>query len=138
MPIDIEIDAERRRINTRATGMLTVDDLLSYYQRLHDHPDYRIGLSELWDASGISGTQLTSDDLREFSSVTEPFTRQGAPVRVAILVSDDLGFGLARMYELLQTDSINRLKIVRSHEAAEAWLASGDEVAAGDPSTAPG
>lgn len=138
MPIDIEIDAKRQRIDTRATGVVTVQDLLSYYQRLHDHPDFNLGMSELWDASAITDTRLSSDDLREFSSVTEPYTRQGASARVAILVPDDLGFGLARMYELLQADSINRLKIVRSREAAEAWLADTDEPAAEPHAPPPG
>ena len=40
-------------------------------------------------------------------------------MKVAIVAPGDLEFGLSRMYEILQVNSINVLKVFRERERAE-------------------
>lgn len=126
MPIDITIDTDRRRIHTRAHGCLTWADLCDYYEAIHAHPDYAPDLPELWDALDVTDTQISAEQMRTFSHTTELHEALGETAPVAVLVPDDLAFGLARMYQMLQSNGPHRLRVVRCREEAEAWL---DEVA---------
>ncbi len=43
-------------------------------------------------------------------------------MKVAVVAPADLPFGLSRMYEMLQSQSMNVLKVFRERAAAEAWI----------------
>jgi hypothetical protein len=122
MPIRTMIDKGSNLIRTTASGRVTGRDLVDYYHRLRAHPDFRGSLNEIFDATQVDTIDLTADDVRRLSSVTEEFTRRGVPVKVAIIAPGDLEFGMSRMYEMLQSQSINVLKVFRERAAAEAWI----------------
>ena len=65
---------------------------------------------------------MTADDVRRLSAFTEQYTSLGVPVKVAIVAPGDLEFGLSRMYEMLQVNSINLLKVFRERALAERWI----------------
>ena len=129
MPFRIHIDPFLRQIHTTAYGCFTGDDLREYYRTLRSHPDFRPDMDECFDLSEATEYHVSADDLRAFSLTTAPYTSQGVGVRVALLAPSDLAFGMARMYELLQTTTTNQLRVVRTRAEADAWLA-GDASAA--------
>ncbi len=122
MPIRITVDKQNALIHTHATGHVTGADLIDYYQRLRAHPDFRSNLNEIFDATEVEQIDLTADDVRKLSAFTEEYTSLGVPVRVAIVASGDLEFGMSRMYEMLQVRSINLLKVFRERSQAERWI----------------
>ena len=122
MPFSIEIDAVKRRILTCCTGHITGDDLFEYYEKLRKTPGFSPRMDELFDLSDVGSIDLTSADIVSFSRHTQPSTRQGETVRVAVVAPTDLAFGLSRMYELLQSDSVNDLQVFRDQALAVAWL----------------
>ena len=73
------------------------------------------------DKVRIDGRGVT--DIRRLSAVTEEYTSLGVPVKVAIVAPGDLEFGMSRMYELLQSRSINTLRVFRERSLAERWIA---------------
>jgi hypothetical protein len=122
MPIRTIIERDAGLIRTSASGRITGPDLVEYYHRLRAHPDFRGSLNEIFDATQVEAIDLTADDVRRLSSVTEEFTRRGVPVKVAIVAPGDLEFGMSRMYEMLQVQSVNELKVFRERSAAENWI----------------
>lgn len=122
MPIRLVIDKAAGLIRTTATGRVAGDDLLGYYRALRAHPDFRSNLNEIFDASDVEAVDVTADDVRRLSATTEEFTRRGVPVRVAIVARGDLAFGLSRMYEMLQVQSLNTVRVFRDRASAEAWI----------------
>ncbi len=122
MPIRFEVDTTRRRIHTRAEGVVEGADLIAYFQALRAHPDYRGDMDELFDLSGATEIRVSGADVRRFSASTEPVTSRGTPIRVAVVAPGDLEYGLSRMYELLQIESLSTIQIFRKREEAEAWL----------------
>jgi len=44
--------------------------------------------------------------------------------RMALIVSDDYGFGTARMYETLSSDLPQELRVFRDYKEGEDWLLS--------------
>ncbi|HET6472896.1 MAG TPA: hypothetical protein VFG38_13705 [Pseudomonadales bacterium] len=122
MPIRMIIDKTTSLIRTTASGRVTGDDLVAYYHRLRSHPDFRSDLSEIFDLTDVTEADVGADDVRRLSSVTEEFTRRGVTVKVAIVAPRDLEFGLSRMYEMLQSQSKNDVRVFRDRAEAEAWI----------------
>jgi uncharacterized protein YcaQ len=121
------IERDTGLIRTTATGRVTGQDLVEYYRRLRAHPDFRSNLNEIFDAGQVEAVDVTAEDVRRLSGITEEFTKHGVPVRVAIIAPGDVEFGMSRMYEMLQVQSINVLKVFRDRKTAEEWLFDEDQ-----------
>ena len=122
MPIRTIIDKQNGLIQTAASGRVSGPELVDYYRRLRTHPDFKRNLNEIFDASQVEAIDVTADDVRRLSAMTEEYTRLGVPVKVAIVAPGDLEFGMSRMYEMLQIQSINTLKVFHERSAAERWI----------------
>ena len=122
MPIRMIIDRAAGLIRTTASGRVSGDDLVTYYHRLRAHPDFRSTLNEIFDLSEVTDAAVDAGDVRRLSEVTEEFTRRGVTVRIAIVAPRDLEFGLARMYEMLQSQSLNDVRVFRTRADAESWI----------------
>jgi len=127
MPIRMVIERDIGLIRTTASGRVTGHDLVEYYRHLRAHPDFRSNLNEIFDAAQVDTVDVTAEDVRALSSITEEFTKRGVPVRVAIVAPGDLEFGMSRMYEMLQVQSINVLKVFRDRKTAEDWILANDQ-----------
>jgi hypothetical protein len=125
MPLAYEIDRSRRIVFVRAFGILTPEDFFAYQ-------------NEVW-----SGTELKDyDECVDMSEVTRVIDATGRnmdalatlavkaddplhPSKLAIIATNDLHFGLARMYETyrgMQPDNSRLLGIFRSRDEALRWL----------------
>src|SRR5262245_11624925 len=111
MPIRMIIDRTAGLIRTTASGRVTGDELVTYYHRFRSHPDFRSNLNEIFDLSDVTDAAVDAEDVRRLSGVTEEFTARGVMVRVAIVAPRDLEFGLSRMYEMLQSNSLNDVRV---------------------------
>ena len=126
MPIRMIIDKTSGLIRTTATGRVTGEELVAYYHRLRSHPDFRSNLNEIFDLTEVTAADVVAADVRRLSGVTEEFTRRGVTVKVAIIAPRDLEFGLARMYEMLQNQSKNDVRVFRDRADAEGWIFARD------------
>lgn len=124
MPFTIQIDAASKRIESHFFGHVRASTLHEYYHALRNQPDCHDAVSELVDFSAVTTLDVSSDELRQFSKMTAKNTARGRCIRVAIVAPADLSFGLCRMYEMLQHQSVNSLRVARTREDAEAWLES--------------
>ena len=132
MSVEITIDAGRRRIRSRLSGRLSRETLQRYYEALYSHPLFQPDMAEIFDVSEVTELDLTADEIRDFSATTASNPSQGRGMRVAIVAPTDLTFGLARLYELSQSDTTNRICVVRTRGEAEAWLEAPADGAAAD------
>jgi len=74
----------------------------------------------LWDVRNVRETPETTDELREAAALV---TRLRG--RVAIVVSTDLYFGLARMFQVFAENSGIDYQIFREIDEARDWLVKG-------------
>ena len=91
-------------------------------------------LAEHLDAGPLPADAPSLWDLREldFPSLDRRFTERMVEVRadeprrrgarIALLVADDLGFGMMRMYVLLSDPLGQEMAVFRDEAAAERWL----------------
>ncbi|MEP6848248.1 MAG: hypothetical protein ABI999_05280 [Acidobacteriota bacterium] len=128
MPISFQIDAAAKRIYTVATGVITYDDLRTHMNA--DVPAEVAVFPEIIDCSNAT-TDLMADQVRRLAAERERIanSRSGAGP-VAVVATDDLFFGMLRMFDML-TSRVRPLQVFRNMTDAERWL---DSIAAGiDP-----
>jgi hypothetical protein len=120
-----KIDKERRLVSSSGTGVLTKADILGHMDRLSNDPDFDPDFSQLIDFTEITGLEIGPEDVRQFAQriIFSPRSRR------AILVKDDLQFGLARMFEIHRDlNGETGIRVFRSLEEAQDWIMARDAV----------
>lgn len=122
MPASYKIDKGRRLVISTGEGRLTIDDILNHMDRISHDPDFDPEFSLLIDFTNVSAVDFGPEEVREFAKRTI-YSRHA---RRAILVKDDLQFGLARMFEIhRELNGEPGIRVCRSLEEAMEWILLG-------------
>ena len=98
MPIQYVIDGIHQRVLTHADGLVTFQDLSEHLDA--EERDRGLGLHELFDARGAT-TNVTADQVRMLVQRAADTLRRIPLGPTAIVATDDVAFGMARMYAIL-------------------------------------
>jgi hypothetical protein len=119
MDASYDFDSKRRVVIVTIRGKLTDQGLLEGYDRLTNDPRFDRNASQLVDLRAASGAEVTERGVRALVERPPEFA---ATSRRAIVVPSDLGFGMARMYELLRGGDAGEVRVFRDIDAAKEWL----------------
>lgn len=122
MPISYRIDVERGLVLTTASGTLTDDDILQLKDRLVRDPDFTPGMKELSDIRNIDALDVTPAGIRAMVQQDGKDSERITFQRLALVLSDDVAFGMARMYQTLTGSRMANVGVFRDIEQAKAWL----------------
>ena len=89
-------------------------------------PNYAFDRPELYDMRETVRTVVTSKGIRGAAALDLDLFADAPQIKVAILTSEGLEFGLARMFEGYIARREHLAKVVTTIEAAEAWLGDAD------------
>ena len=121
MPIKLSIDHARRTANASAIGPIALADIREHLdgERVRGGLPYR----EFIDATRAQA-DISAEDTRAIVEVLRRLGRKGALGPTAVLVSDDLTYGMMRMLQALLGD-VAEVRPFRAGQEAEAreWLA---------------
>jgi hypothetical protein len=118
MPITCSIDHDRRYMAVIASGPISWNEVRSHL--LVERLEGGLSYLELIDARAATPT-WSSDQAREIVELLTTCGRKSALGPTAVVVSNDLAFGMLRMLEILIGD-ICVVKPFRDYEAAKKWL----------------
>ena len=125
MPCFYKIDKDRRIVLSSASDVLRVEDILGHQERLLNDPDFDPSYAQLLDFTQCTKFELTPDDVRLAAkkSIFSPHSRR------ALVVNNDVQYGLARMFEI-HRDLAGEVGIgvFRSIDDALGWVLSMDSV----------
>jgi hypothetical protein len=119
MPIRYSTDPVNRRLVTRADGVVTfaeIDAHLDIEQRNRD-----LDRPELIDARGAT-TDLTTQQVRQLVQPAANMLRLVELGATAIVTTDDVLYGMARMYSILAEGVGATSQVFRDVESATRWL----------------
>jgi hypothetical protein len=122
MPISYQLDLTRNLILTAASGVLTDDDVLTLKRQLATDPAVRAGMSELSDVRGVTDLQVTTQGVRRMVWHDARLEPNAPAPRIAIVATQDVIFGMARMYQQLASDARPEVGIFRDYNEALQWL----------------
>jgi hypothetical protein len=119
MPTFYKIDKERRLVLTTGSGVFSLADAISHQQKLSKDPDFDPCFSQIADFTHVNRFELSGDDVRQFA-------QKGifsAHSRRALIVPNELAFGLGRMYEILRgLEGEKGIRVFRALEEALDWV----------------
>jgi hypothetical protein len=119
MPAFYKIDKAHKLVMTTASGVFNLADGLAHQDQILKDPDFDPNYSQLVNFTNASKVDLSADDVRRLAE-RRVFWQCA---RRAILVADDLGFGFARMFEMLREDTgDNNIRVFRSLDDAIEWI----------------
>ncbi len=123
MPFFYKIDKERRLVMSTAAGELTKDEVLSLQDQLRKDPDFDPSFSQLSDLTHVTVMNITGAEMQELAASTAFSSRS----RRAVLASNDLAFGLARMFEQIREAKGDLgIRVFRKLEDALDWIVNED------------
>jgi len=128
MAINFHIDKVNRRIYSKAVGLITFEDLLTHMKA--DVESEVVHYSEIFDCTDAT-TNLTVEQVRKLSEERRRIARSQPAGAVAVVATNDLFFGMFRMFDML-TETIRPIRVFRDVKAAEQWLDSVDSESNGD------
>jgi hypothetical protein len=122
MPASYKIDKGRRVVWSTGVGVLTKEDILGHMDRISNDPDFDPDFCQMADFRQITGIEFGPEDVREFAQRSIYSSRS----RRAIVVKDDLQFGLARMFEIYrELNGETGIRVFRTFDEAVDWIVAG-------------
>lgn len=126
----MSMDGEARVVRTISDGTVVMDffgqisfgDVIAARSELAKDPGFTPGMSFLVDFTGARLNQVTEPQVRHLAHHGRSFTDGWGEYRTAIVASDDVAFGLSRMYEAVGDRPGLELKVFRDRRAAFDWL----------------
>lgn len=118
MPCAYTIDLTRSLVLSRGWNTVTDRELLAHVRTLTADPRFARNFRQLADLRDVTDVQVTAPTIREMARLN-PF---GPGARRAVVVTSDVVFGMARMYQILADESSDELQIFRNVDDALRWL----------------
>jgi hypothetical protein len=122
MPGSYTIDPARSLVLTRGWDLVMEREILAHVRALIADPRFARNFHQLIDLRDVTNVQFTASTVRELVRLN-PF---GAGARRAVVVTNDVVFGMARMYQILSDESPDELQIFRKMDDALQWLGIAD------------
>ncbi|HEY6308039.1 MAG TPA: hypothetical protein VI488_16430 [Candidatus Angelobacter sp.] len=126
MPASYVIDKQKRLVVTCAWGACTADDALEFRRQILSDSNFDPTFAQLADFTAVTTIDITPGEVRMLAWVN-PFSPDS---RRAIVVTNPLAFGLARIFETLRSLRGDRhIRVFRDRQEALAWIFLKDEAA---------
>ena len=118
MPGSYLIDQTREIVFSRAWGVLTDDEVIWHAKSLRADDRFFPGFKQIADFRELSEILVTPEGVLQVAHIN-PFTRNS---RRAVVVPNDLAFGLVRMFEALAEAEPDQFRIFRDMGPALEWV----------------
>ncbi len=122
MRIEIDIDSVRRIARMRVFGAWDVSDFSAKITELTDNPNFIPGMPAIWDMRDADLGGMTKGDMLALGEQSRQLAHRRGNARVALVVPDDLGFGVARMLEVRGAAPHLDIAVFRAFGEAEEWI----------------
>jgi hypothetical protein len=128
MPFEISLLSGDPFVRTRTTGPLTREGFERFIEELVTNPGWRRGMNILSDYREAEAKPLSAEDIRAMSAYYASLQERLGPGKSALVVSDSLEYGIARMWISLTEMKVSReLRVFHSISEAERWLREAEE-----------
>lgn len=118
MPAEYRIDPNERMIWTRAWGTIEDRDLTGHRAQLAADARFDRAYAQLLDFSEVTEIRITTGAIRALAG-PDPFLPTAWR---AVVVPNDVAYGMARMFALMGGMDESRFKVFRDRAEALQWL----------------
>ena len=117
---------EGNLVRSYGSGVLTDTQIRSFGEQLLAHPDLRPRLKHFADLSAVEHMEVSNHGIQYAVRAVRTHRELHDGSLLALRVPPGLSFGLARMFQLTLSDSVDiNVRIFEEDEPALAWLEQG-------------
>jgi hypothetical protein len=121
MPVQYVIDEDANVVTVTAVGSVTKEEDLDCFRTLFVDAAYRPGMGLLLDYRKRQSV-ATTDEVKQYVEAGATLRERFGDSRCAVVVSEDVAFGMARMHSMLAEENSIPTNAFRDIEAAMRWL----------------
>ena len=128
MPAKHHIDNKAKLIITtwegEAIDIEFIEAIKKYQKDIHSNPDY-LCYNEIVNFSKVKGIKLTTEGIINIGQIASRTDQNGVNRKLALIVSSNLAFGLARMYETYRNFAKNankEIRVFKNENDAWEWI----------------
>lgn len=118
MPLHHRVLSDQALVLVEASGVLTDADVLAAQERLRTDPEFHNHYCELVDLQRVTSIEVSSATIRQLAQQD----LWGPEARRAFVVTSEVGFGLARMFDLLTDERGHEMRVFTTMPEARQWL----------------
>lgn len=123
MQYSMKIHQKHSYAHVVAKGIACGEDFINITNDLTLHPDFDTGIQCYFDFTEMNAERISSYDLRTVSRFVSGIKNKFDNGKWALVFNDDLGFGLARMWQAFTENNVNfQIQIFKDKEDAFKWL----------------
>jgi len=109
----------------KVTGKIGFDKLMDELKEIYSKPDFNPEMNNLWDLRDADVSSFPSEQVQHIQSLVSQYWGKGGESRSALIVSEDVAYGLSRMYEILsEGKTAGKIMVFRDYEEALKWVKS--------------
>jgi len=130
MPAFYKIGKERNLVLTTGSGFVTKEEVLTLQDQMRNDPEFDPSFSQVADFAQLTNTDIGMADLRTFAQ-RDVFSNHS---RRAIIVTGDIAFGFAKIFELYrQLSGASGIRVFRNPDEAFEWILEQDTASTPGP-----
>jgi hypothetical protein len=122
VPFTVEHDSAARLVQVTVTGQASPELFREALAALTASGEFPADIDTLWDLRAVDFQGIDDRFVRTLVGIRRGEYATRGQARVAILVGNDLQFGLGRQFELIAGDAMAGVGVFRTPEEARAWL----------------
>ena len=115
-----EILPERRLLRCRIWGVLTNEELIGHYRRIRSDPAFDPTFAQLGDLRDVTEFSVGTETVQAAADL-DVFA---ATARRALVVTQDVQYGVARMFATFSELAGHPVRVFRDYHDAEEWVRS--------------
>jgi hypothetical protein len=120
--MELKFDEEKNIAYIKLSGAVREEDVLGAFDSAVSSKKYQKGMGRLWDLRDVDLSSLSPASIDRFFSHHSKFQTEINDVKVALVATNHVEFGIAQIYELYASDLITDTHVFNDIAAAEAWM----------------
>ena len=124
MPIEFRYDREKEILRLVIESPLILEEVRTAMKEVTGSHDFSPDVGTVWDLRALDFRHVDRAFEQSIIEIRKRFPERGV-ARIAIVVADELGFGMSRMYQGLADLSgglPQRTRVFMSYAEGEEWL----------------
>lgn len=121
MPIELRYYPEDEYLVATLKSPVTTAEFRESMETILNSEQYPPDVRTIWNGQKLDFHQITRGFQERIVEIRCEYPERGK-AQLAFVVADDLGFGMARMYEILSEGLPQESRVFRSLEEGQKWL----------------
>lgn len=123
MEITTEINKEKNIRRHIVKGTIDRSEFIQSLKEIYNSSDFDPKMNALWDLQEADFSDVFSEDITAFIDSFDRKWGCGEEIKIALVVSSDLSYGMSRMFEIMRGNlTSNEIVVFRDINKAKEWI----------------